>query len=326
MCGQWGEDGWARNLAPEAIASELSLDSIGMLLDDIAPWKPAITLFGGEPLLYSRWEELVGLLKARGLRVNMITNGTMLAKYSHSVVDLGLDELIFSLDGPEEVHDEMRSGKGIFSKAVDAFSEIVRYRKETGKENPKIHISTTIFETNYRQLNEVVDVAESIGVDTITFHHLIFLSQTVCEQHSRVFEDEFNVRCADWTGFARQNLPDIDPEYLIDALGTLKNRKSDVAISVYPNFSDEDIRNYYRNFEFHPQSYSDRCISPWMTVYIFPNGDVKPCLDIDFIPGNIVRDSFRSIWNNAKYKKYRSTLHRHGSFPGCKRCTELYRS
>ncbi len=326
MCGQWGEDGWARKLLPEAMASELSLESIERMLDDIDPWKPAITLFGGEPLLYSRWEDLVRRLKARGLRVNMITNGTMLGRYARAVVDLGVDELIFSLDGPEDVHDEMRSGKGIFRKAVDAFSEVARYRKETGRDNPRIHISTTIFETNYRRLNEVVDVAETFEADTITFHHLIFLSSSMCECHSRVFEDEFGVRCEDWTGFARDSLPDIDPEYLISTLSALKKRKSRTGIAVYPNFSEDDLRKYYREFEFSSRSYVDRCISPWMTVYIFPNGDVKPCLDISFIPGNIGRESFRQIWNNTDYRKYRSTLHCLGSFPGCKRCTELYRS
>ena len=326
MCGQWGEDGWARKLPPEAVSMELSLENIERLLDDIDPWKPAITLFGGEPLLYTQWENLVRRIKSRGLRVNMITNGTLLGRYARAVVDLGVDELIFSLDGPEDIHDEMRSGKGIFRKAVDAFTEVTRYRTEAGRENPRIHISTTIFETNYRRLNEVVDVAESFGADTITFHHLIFLSSAMCERHSKVFNDEFGIPCSDWTGFARDTLPNIDSEYLISTFAELKKRKSRTGIAIYPNFTDDDIRKYYGGFEFTSRSYTDRCISPWMTVYIFPNGDVKPCLDICFVPGSIDREPFRKIWNNVAYRKYRSSLHRHGSFPGCKRCTELYRS
>lgn len=326
MCGQWGEDGWARKLPSDLLASELPLERIDTLLDDVLSWKPAITLFGGEPLLYSRWEELVRHIKSLGLRVNMITNGTLLDRHVTKVIELGINEIIFSLDGPEPVHDEMRSGKGIFRRAVSAFTELHDTRTRAGSAFPRINISTTIFESNYRCLDEVIDVAESIGADTITFHHLIFQSRAICEQNSEVFRAEFNLDCMDWIGFARETLPDIDVEYLIRKLRELARRKSSVSVSVYPNFTDDEIRRYYSSFDFTPDSYADRCVSPWMTVYIFPNGDVKPCLDASFVAGNILYESFRKIWNNERYRAYRSALKRHGSFPACKRCTEFYRS
>lgn len=335
MCGQWGEDGWARKLTGSELASELPLERIDALLDDVASWKPAITLFGGEPLLYSRWEDLVLHIKSRGLRVNMITNGTLLDRHIGKVVELGIDEIIFSLDGPEEIHDEMRSGKGIFRRAVTAFTELNELRTKAGSASPRINISTTIFENNYRGLDEVIDVAESIGADVITFHHLIFQSHAICERNSEFFRREFNLDCADWLGFARETLPDIDAEYLIRKLRELrkrnsptrnKKRKQAVAVSVYPNFTDDEIRRYYSDFEFTSDTYTDRCISPWMTVYVFPNGDVKPCLDTCFVAGNLLTESFREIWNNERYRTYRSALKRCGSFPACKRCTEYYRS
>lgn len=326
MCGQWGEDGWARKLPGDVLAKELPLERIEALLDDVAPWKPAITLFGGEPLLYSRWEELVRCIKSQNLRVNMITNGTLLDRHVGKVVELGIDEIIFSLDGPEPVHDEMRSGKGIFKRAVSAFTELRAVRTKAGSALPRINISTTIFESNYRRLDEVIEIAESIGADTITFHHLIFQSRAVSERNSEVFRTEFDLDCMDWIGFAREKLPDIEVEYLVRKLHELVRRKSPVSISVYPNFTDEEIRRYYSGFEFTPDSYANRCVSPWMTVYVFPDGDVKPCLDTCFTAGNILHESFREIWNNERYRAYRSVLKRHGSFPACARCTEFYRA
>jgi radical SAM protein with 4Fe4S-binding SPASM domain len=326
MCGQWGEDGWARKLSREALAMELPLERIDSLLDDVARWKPAITLFGGEPLLYGRWEELVRHIKSRGLRVNMITNGTLLDKYVEKVVELGIDEIIFSLDGPEAIHDAMRNGEGIFRKAVGAFTALNLIRVKAGSVTPRINISTTIFENNYRHLGEVADIAESFGADAITFHHLIFLSRAVCERNSEVFRSEFKLDCADWTGFARDTLPEIDVEFLIRTLHDLVKRKSRIAVSVYPNFTDEEIRRYYTSFEFKSDSYSDRCISPWTTAYVFPNGEVKPCLDTCFSAGNILREPFREIWNNERIRAYRAALKRRGSFPACSRCTEFYRA
>ena len=326
MCGQWGEDGWARLLSRDDLEHELPHETLTSLIEDLSKFKPTITLFGGEPLMSKNWEWLVRSIKTHRMRVNMITNGTLLAQHVEKVVDSGVDELIFSLDGPEEVHDEMRSGKGIFQRAINAFSSLNEYKKKVGKKTPRVNISTTIFETNYRRLDEVVAIAESIGADTITFHHLIFLSMGICKKNSQVLRDEFGMDCMDWTGFARETLPNIDIEYLLDKLHDLSSRKSSVSISIYPNLTDEEVRRYYTSFEFTPQSYTKRCVSPWMTVYIFPNGDVKPCLDISYVTGNIIHERFSTIWNNEKYRNYRSVLKKRGCFPACTRCTEFYRS
>jgi len=326
MCGQWGEDGWARKLAPETVKLELPVETLESLADDLASFKPAITLFGGEPLMFSEWERLVRALKSRHLRVNMITNGTLLDKFAEKTVDLGIDELIFSLDGPEEVHDSMRSGKGIFRKATEAFGKLAEYKRKTKRKYPKVNVNTTIFETNYQRLAEVVAIAESIGADAITFHHLIFLSEAVCAANSKVFRDEFSLECRDWVGFARDTLPDIDVDYLIETLHELKKRESGVSVSVYPNYTDEEIRAYYSSFEFKADSYAPRCISPWRTAYIFPNGDVKPCLDTCYIAGNILERRFTDIWNGEPMRNYRSVLKKMGHFPACTRCTEFYRS
>jgi len=326
MCGQWGEDGWARKLAPDVVKRELDRDVISRLIDDLAPYRPAITLFGGEPLLSENWPFVVERAKAAGMRVNMISNGTLLDRHIDTIIDLGVDEIIFSLDGPEEIHDEIRSGKGIFSKATGAFRTLAERKRARNSRIPRVNVNTTIFETNYRRFPEVIQVAEDIGADAITFHHLIFVSHETCSRNSRVFKDEFNLVCSDWTGFARETLPDIDPDELIGILHGLSSRHSRVAVTVYPNLTDDEIRRYYTDFDFQPSSYAPRCLSPWTTAYIFPNGDVKPCLDTCYIAGNVTARRFREIWNGGPMKRYREVLKRRGHFPACTRCTEFYRA
>ena len=326
MCGQWGEDGWARKLPGDVVSQVVPIERLELLVDDIAKFKPAITLFGGEPFLYPEWERLVGYIKSKGLRVNVVTNGTVLGKIVDRVVDSGIDELIFSLDGPEEIHDEIRSGAGIFKKATAAFTALNELKKARNVGHPKVNVNTTIFETNYQRLPEVVKVADSIGADAITFHHLIFQSHDICAENSKVFKNEFGLSCNDWEGFAVDSLPDIDSEILIKSLHELKTLKSEVSITVYPNYPDEEIVRYYSSFDFVSDSYNPRCISPWTTAYIFPNGDVKSCLDVCFIAGNINKERFSDIWNNDSFKHYRSVVKRRGYFPACTRCTEFYRS
>ena len=96
-------------------------------------------------------------------------------------------------------------------------------------------------------------------------------------------------------------------------------------VSVYPNYSDDEIREYYSGFEFESTSYKNRCLSLWMTAYIMPDGAVRPYHTMNFSPGNITQNAFDEIWNNKIYRNYRRLVKKRKRFPVCsKGCTELY--
>jgi radical SAM protein with 4Fe4S-binding SPASM domain len=125
----------------------------------------------------------------------------------------------------------------------------------------------------------------------------------------------------DWEGFVQDELPSIDPERLIKNLREVESQGA----SIYPNFTDDEVRQYYTNFEFTPTSYPQRCMSPWMVAYIFPDGSVRPCLSQGVSLGNIGEKPFRQIWNGEAYRRYRGEVKERGMFDACIRCTELYR-
>src|SRR3990172_2075982 len=102
------------NCPPEVLKSELTIDELKSIIDEVKFYGPNITFFGGEPLLYKEWATLVRYIKEAGLRCNIITNGMLLEKHAEEVVGLGIDEIIFSLDGPREIHDTIRGAEGIF--------------------------------------------------------------------------------------------------------------------------------------------------------------------------------------------------------------------
>jgi len=325
MCGQWGIAGSSRELTPEVLQSELTIDELKYVIDEVKFHGPNITLFGGEPLLYREWAALVRYIKEAGLRCNIITNAMMLEKYAEDVVSLGVDEIIFSLDGPREIHDTIRGGEGIFDKAIKGLKAVNTWKEKKKCRIPLINISSTIFETNYLYLDKIVDVAEDLLASSITFHHLIFLDHQTYAHHNEVFTRQFNVTCLDWRGFVRETLPDIDVEQLLNSINNLKKRVGRTLIHFYPNLTYEEIRQYYTDFHFKPSSYKHRCISPWMVAYIFPDGSVRPCQSLNYVAGNIKEDSFRNIWNNQKYLRFRRVTKENRLYPVCYRCTELYR-
>jgi MoaA/NifB/PqqE/SkfB family radical SAM enzyme len=325
MCGQWGDTGSSRYYTPEILKQKLSFDLIPQLIDDVKYHKPTITLFGGEPLIYPDWIKIVGYVKERNLRCNLITNGTMLEEYAQEIVDSRLDEIILSLDGPDEVHDEMRGEKGTFEKLFAGIQRINQLKASHAKIKPIININTTIFEENYKYLEHLIVIAEQLQARTLTFHHLIFTSNEIYQKHSRIFKDIFNTRSYDWEGFIRPDLPNIDTDELLEIIRRIKNASNTVAVSFYPNFTNKEIKAYYSDFNFSSTSYKRRCLSPWMVAYIFPDGSVRPCLSLNYLTGNIRVDRFKDIWNNVMYRSFRKIVKKERSFPVCTRCTEYYR-
>lgn len=325
MCGQWGMMGSSHEYSQEELKQHLSLNDIERLLNDVKRFKPNITLFGGEPLLYKDWQEAARMAKGRGMRCNIITNGILLEKAADAIVDAGVDEIIFSLDGPRDIHDEIRGAKGTYDKALAGFKRISELKTKKGLKKPIVNISTAIFETNYERLDEVVKSAEEMGASSITFHHLIFIGKETYARHDKIFQNRFSCSSPDWAGFIRDGLPKIEPEKLIEILNKVKSTKGIIDISVYPNLMDDEIKKYYTTFDFLPDTYKKRCMSPWMVAYIFPDGSVRPCQSLNYGIGNVKEKGFLDIWNSKEALKFRGVLKTDKYFPVCPKCTEFYR-
>lgn len=325
MCGYWGICGATKSKPSDFLGRELSLAELKKLVDDVAAFKPNITLFGGEPLLYKDWITLVAYIKEKGLRCNVITNGTLLKNSAKEVIDANLDEIIFSLEGPKDVHDRITQVNGSFDNAISGLTQIKEYKQSYSLSKPNINIACTISEDNYRFLREIIDTGVSIGADAITFHHLCFINSDILAKHNQIFENYFKVKSYDWSGFIHSQLPNIDIEYFIQEIKDMQKIKFPIEVFFYPDFSEEEIRNYYSNFNFSSSSYPNRCLSPWMVAYVFPDGTVRPCEELDFSGGNIKEKTFGEIWNGPAYRNFRKIVKRLKTFPVCSRCTELYR-
>ena len=325
MCGQWGERGSLKSLLSVITRRYLELPLIERLIKEVKTFHPTITLFGGEPLLHPQWEEVVKLIKGAGLRCNMISNGILLKKRAEEAVRLGLDEIIFSLDGPAEVHDRIRGGKGAFRRALEGFRQLEKIKKKYGRKKPVVNVNTVIWEENQAILQEIVEQAACFGAQTITFHHLIFADQKAFDETEKISQVALAFGSPDWAGFILDELPRIDPERIIAQKRLIEQAKTAVPAFFYPNLTDEEIRSYYSSFNFLPSSYKQRCLSPWMVAYVLPDGRVKPCLSLGYAMGDLHEASFKEIWNGERAVQFRRLLKQRGYFPVCPRCTEFSR-
>ena len=84
---------------------------------------------------------------------------------------------------------------------VQGVGEVAKLRAERGLTNPKLNINTTLFETNYRNLNEIVEIADEMGADNINFHHPLFINKKMYDDHNQIF----NQITPDWLDLCGRN-------------------------------------------------------------------------------------------------------------------------
>lgn len=324
MCGQWGEHGVTKKEPQAYVKEELSFDELKAVIDDVAIFKPNITLFGGEPLFYKPVIDLIKSIKKKKMHCLMITNGSLIDSVAEELVNSGLDELNVSLDAGRGLHDEIRGMSGLFGKITTGLEKVNYFKTQKGKKTPLINLQCTITKYNYKNLEQMLDVAKDIQANSLTFHNLIFLGKGLILKQKR-YDGMLGCSSFDWEGFVFD--PEIDVHVLIDKIKEIKKMivQEKFSVDFYPNFTSKGIKEYYETPSFLPSEYPPRCISPWMVAYVFPDGQIRPCLNFDYSYGNVRKGRFTEFWNSQKAIEFRKTLRKNKIFPVCIRCTELYR-
>ncbi len=322
MCGQWGESGVTKKMSSGEVRAELSLEELKKFAENVSRFKPNITLFGGEPLLHPACLELIRYIKEKKMHCLMITNGSLLKTKAAELVNAGLDELNVSLDGARQRHDEIRGMPGLFDKISEGLKLVNRIKKESGRKKPLINLQCTITKFNYEYLEELLAVAAEVEANSLTFHNLIFLNNDIM-QKQREYDKTLGSSSREWEGFV--SVPEIDPVKLYDKIGSIIQGKYDFSVDFYPNLSLGELKEYYQNPCYVPKEYPARCLSPWIVGYVFPDGEVRPCLNSTYSFGNVRDKKFADVWNSAEAIRFRQTLRQAKIFPACVRCTELYR-
>ena len=320
MCGQWGEGGVTKTQDQAIIQQELTPEQIRSVIDDLARYKSNITLFGGEPLLFPGCVELIGYIRRKGLHCLMISNGSLLEKYAEGIVDAGLNELNISLDGGEELHDQIRGMPGLFQRIISGVERVNYFKAAKNASSPLVNLQCTITKYNYRHLEQLLGVAGRIKADSLTFHNLIFLDAGVLARQ-KPRDVELSCSSKNWEGFVFD--PSIDPEELYKKIMQVKKGKYSFSVDFYPNFGLNQLQRYYCDMGY--QAKGACCLSPWVCAYIFPDGQIRPCLNSSYSFGDITKNPLAMLWNSEKAAVYRRTLLKQGIFPVCARCTELYR-
>jgi radical SAM protein with 4Fe4S-binding SPASM domain len=122
-----------------------------------------VTLTGGEPLLHPRFLDVLELCRARGVGVQVISNGGMVtAELARSLAKFALRFIQVTLNGPDAALHEELVGPGHFDKTLRG----IRLLKDAGV--PVVGC-VVVTRKNARRVGEVLELWRSLGVEHVAF-------------------------------------------------------------------------------------------------------------------------------------------------------------
>lgn len=297
---------------------ELSFERIKELIDEMEKMKIRVmTLHGGEPLIYPGIFDIASYARDRGIAVNFVTNGTMISQnIAERIVKAKISGITFSIDGPEDIHDEVRSMKGVFAKVISGIGFLKELEK-AGKKIPNIQVSTYISAINQEKIEELYEILKEMkiknwGVGLITYNSEKMEAATRKILHINTDEGQGGL----------ENLTDevknIKEEVLLEQREKIKKANKHYRMDIiFP--TEKAVKKYYDSY----YNEKDFCLYPWARTVISPYGEVFPCVNLSMVNyslGNIKEKSLKEIWNSAEYIEFRKKLKKNKLLPICSKC------
>lgn len=146
--------------------TELDVATVCEVITDAAALGyEVISVAGGEPLMYRGLEEVLNHAKSLGLRTTVTTNGYFtqpkLLQWLHPLVDV----LAISVDGPPEVHNQIRG-------SVRAFAQLEAGLAQVRAAEIPFGIIHTVTQQNWEHLLWVAEFAATNGAKLLQLHPL----------------------------------------------------------------------------------------------------------------------------------------------------------
>ena len=265
-------------------------------LREISGFPPAITLWGGEPMLYAGFDFLAGQLHALGHPLQTVTNATMIEN-SAEVLCRYFDTVFISLDGLEKQHDTVR-GKGVF-KAVCNNLKLLEKRQG------KVVFLCTVSDANVDDIPEILPEMTNLGCDSIVLQQLMYLTSSEIEQYRSFSRKNFGCDYPELIGWQRDD-DAVYREKLLKMLSEINNRQYSVPVIFTPHAS--------------LHGGSEPCRKQLERIHIRHDGETGFCTDyFGFSAGNAKYTSLHEILHGSRANIFHSAVDA-GELPVCDHC------
>jgi MoaA/NifB/PqqE/SkfB family radical SAM enzyme len=296
MCDIWKANSTARELTSSDLAPHIdTFRKLGVR---------RILLSGGEPLMHSNLWEFCRSLQTLNVQISLLSTGLLLRDHARPICET-CEEVIVSLDGSREVHNEIRRIPHAYEKLEDGIAALREVRagfRVTGR--------CVLQRRNYSDLFSIAQAARSLKLNQISF------------LTADVSSSAFN-RPSPWSGerVAEIALDHDDVKRFEDLMEQFIHK---FAADIQQGFiaeSAEKLRRlpaYFAAIRGLREFPSIRCNAPWVSAVVEADGSVRPCFFHNAF-GNIHEEPFEDIVNGDAAVEFRRTL-KVASDPICRKC------
>jgi len=283
------------DVADRPVPEDLSTAESKQLIDQIVAFcSPILILSGGEPLIRPDIFEIAEHAVAKGLRVALATNGTLIDKHmAQRIADAGIRRVAVSLDGATaETHDLFRALPGSFAQALKGIDHL-RARRMS------VQINTTVARHNIDELPQILSLARALGADAL---HIFLLVPVGCgveiadEQmiSPRQYEEVLN-----W-------LYDRDQEGLLELKATcaphyfriVRQRMAAEKRQALPSQKRQRVVGAAASGGLHAMTKG--CLAGTGVCFVSHKGEVFPCGYLPLPAGSVREQPLREIWDGSK--------------------------
>lgn len=296
MCDIWKGNKNRRQLTEEDVSGLLS--SLKKLLTR------RIVMSGGEALLHPNFFRFCEMLKQQRIKITLLSTGLTVRQHSADILKY-IDELIISLDGDEQTHDNIRNVPGAYRKLFHSVTTL-----KTLKPDFKISGRAVIHRYNFRKWTAIIDCAHAMRLDRISF--------LPADVSSHAFNREIL-----WDDNRQHDLL-LSKEDLPELQKTINQIISGYSGDIKKHFIAEPAEKLQRIYTYYAAYYGlnpfpeKKCNAPWVSAVIEADGSVKPCF-FHQTTGNIRKNTLPEILNSKSALNFRRTLDINEN-PVCKKC------
>lgn len=272
-------------------ADELTTDEALLLCDALAEaGADQCNVSGGEPLLRRDWSQICARLASHGLRVTLVTNGTLFDdSVAHTAREAGVGAVALSLDGLRDTHDRIRPSR---AAGASSFRDVIQAIGAVQKVGLVPAVITHVNRWNFGEIESLHELIRQLGVD----YWQVQLGLPLGRQR------------------------EIETPYMISPqqLAELAQRLADIIRrGRSPRIRVTDTIGYYTRLEpvlrggRRSNAFWSGCYAGILSVGIDSNGDVKgcSCLTREFVAGNVRERPFKEIWADESKFAYNTDWH-----------------
>jgi MoaA/NifB/PqqE/SkfB family radical SAM enzyme len=298
---------------------DMPMELFKKIADQTAQYFPSTKLGYAftEPLIYPHLVESLQYADQKKLYTSITTNALNLKKYAEDISKAGLNDIMISLDGPEEIHNYIRGHKSSFQRAIEGIETLL-----TQPKRPEISIFCVITEWNTGHLKTFVDFFKNYPLKQIGFMHTNFTPEPIASFHNNQYGEQYH---ATVSNIAKTQVETTNLDELWEQIASIKKTNYPFPTVFSPEVnSKDDLHNFYLKPE---KLIGKRCNDAFSNIMIKSDGSVIPahgrCYNLT--AGNLHTESLKEIWNGKVLSQFRVDLMKAGGlFPACSRCCSAF--